>query len=106
MGRPRKVNPEREEHRIRAEADLEYFINLIHPRRLLGNIQRQVITWWTRDGAGTHQLLLLPRDHMKSALAGYRTAWAITKDPSLRILYISSTSNLATKQLKFIKDIL
>jgi hypothetical protein len=106
MGRPRKVNAEREEHRLRAEADLEYFINLVHPRRLLGNIQRRVITWWTRDDARTHQLLLLPRDHMKSAMIGYRVAWAITKDPTLRILYISSTSNLATKQLKFIKDIL
>lgn len=43
---------------------------------------------------------------MKSALIAYRVAWELTKDPTLRILYISSTSNLATKQLKFIKDIL
>lgn len=43
---------------------------------------------------------------MKSALAAYLAAWLLTKDPTLRILYISSTSNLATKQLKFIKDIL
>jgi len=43
---------------------------------------------------------------MKSALVAYRCAWEIVRDPTLRILYISSTSNLATKQLKFIKDIL
>ena len=43
---------------------------------------------------------------MKSALIAYRVAWELTKDPTLRILYISSTSNLATKQLKFIKDII
>lgn len=43
---------------------------------------------------------------MKSALIAYRAAWELTKDPTLRILYISSTSNLAVKQLKFIKDIL
>ncbi len=42
---------------------------------------------------------------MKSALVAYRVAWELTKDPTLRVLYISSTSNLATKQLKFIKDI-
>lgn len=42
---------------------------------------------------------------MKSALIAYRVAWELTKDPTLRVLYISSTSNLATKQLKFIKDI-
>ncbi len=43
---------------------------------------------------------------MKSALVAYRVAWELTKNPSLRILYISSTRNLAIKQLKFIKDIL
>jgi len=43
---------------------------------------------------------------MKSALIAFRVAQAITKDPTLKVLYISSTSNLATKQLKFIKDIL
>ncbi len=43
---------------------------------------------------------------MKSALIAYRVVWELTKDPTLRILFISSTSNLAIKQLKFIKDIL
>src|ERR1700719_3351803 len=95
-----------DEVKLVAESDLEYFINLVHPRRLLGNIHRQVIRWWTRPEAKKYQLLLLPRDHMKSALIAYRVAWELTKDPTLRILYISSTSNLATKQLKFIKDII
>jgi phage terminase large subunit-like protein len=43
---------------------------------------------------------------MKSALVAYRVAWEITRNPAVRVLYISSTSTLATKQLKFIKDIL
>ncbi len=89
-----------------AELSLESFINLVHPKRYLGDIHRQVISWWTSSAAKSHQLLLLPRDHMKSALIAYRCAWELVKDPTLRILYISSTSNLATKQLKFIKDIL
>ena len=101
-----ELTPEREEHRLAAEADLIKFINLVHPKRLLGNIHREVISWWTRQESSTHQLLLLPRDHMKSALAAYRVAWELTRDPTLRVLYISSTSNLATKQLKFIKDII
>lgn len=101
----RSLSPEREEKRLRAENDLEYFITLVHPKRVLGNIHREVIGWWTRQDACNHQLLLLPRDHMKSALVAYRVAWCLTKDPTLRVLYISSTSNLATKQLKFIKDI-
>lgn len=107
-GRPRKgeISPERQEKRDRAEKDLAYFIELVHPKRMLGNIHRDVISWWTASNAKNHQMLLLPRDHMKSALIAYRAAWEVIKDPSIRILYISSTSNLATKQLKFIKDIL
>lgn len=95
----------RVERRKLAESSLESFINLVHPKRVLGNIHREVINWWTSSNASSHQLLLLPRDHMKSALIAYRVAWELTKDPTLRVLYISSTSNLATKQLKFIKDI-
>lgn len=90
----------------RAENDLLFFIKLIHPMRVLGAIHEDVIRWWTRPGAKSHQLVLLPRDHQKSALIDYRAVWEITRNPCTRILYISSTSNLATKQLKFAKDIL
>jgi hypothetical protein len=89
-----------------AEADLTTFIKLIHKGRVLGAIHEEVISWWTREDAKSHQLLLLPRDHMKSALIAYRVAWMLTKNPHYRILYISSTSNLAEKQLGFIKQIL
>lgn len=89
-----------------AEADLETFIKLVHPNRVLGSIHTEVCSWWTRQDAKTHQILLLPRDHQKSALVAYRVAHAITKNPAVRVLYISATSNLAEKQLKFIQDIL
>lgn len=93
---------------IKAQAlsDLESFITLVHPTRLLGQCHKELILWWTREEAKSHQLVLLPRDHQKSALIAYRVVWEITKNPAIRVLYISSTSNLATKQLKFIKDIL
>jgi len=39
-------------------------------------------------------------------MVAYRVAWEITRNPAIRILYISSTANLAIKQIKFIKDIL
>src|SRR5882762_2949681 len=100
------LSSERQSRKDLAESSLESFINLVHPRRVLGNIHREVIRWWTRQDAKSHQLLLLPRDHMKSALIAYRVVWELTRNPTLRILFISSTSNLATKQLKFIKDIL
>jgi len=96
----------KEQIREQAERSLLSFINLIHPQRVLGHVHEDVINWWERSEAKSHQLLLLPRDHQKSALVAYRVAQAIAKDPTIRVLYISSTANLATKQLKFIKDIL
>lgn len=89
-----------------AEADLEVFIKLVTPNRVLGGVHRDLIQWWTREDRKAHQLCLLPRDHQKSAMIAYRVAWRIIKQPDIRILYISATSNLAEKQLKMIKDIL
>jgi phage terminase large subunit-like protein len=103
-----EITAERLARRKLAESSLEEFIALVQPNRLLGNIHREVIQWWRalEQRNQKYQLVLLPRDHMKSALIGYRAVWELTKDPTLRILYISSTSNLAVKQLKFMKDIL
>lgn len=92
--------------RERALTDLESFIKLVHPGRVMGHVHSDLCTWWTRQDSKSHQLVLLPRDHQKSAMVAYRVAWEITKNPAIRVLYISSTANLATKQLKFIKDII
>lgn len=107
MRKPKKLPDQHEERRLIAESNLEEFIKLVtNNKRLLGNIHRDVIAWWTSSSVSSHTLLLMPRDHMKSALVAFWAAWMLTKDPTLRILYISANSNLATKQLKFIKDIL
>ncbi len=105
---PEKVSPKTKKEQIRelAESDLETFIRLVHPRRVLGSVHSELLRWWTRQDAKSHQLVLFPRDHQKSTLIGYRAAWELTRNPALRILYMSSTANLAVKQLKFIKDIL
>ena len=95
-----------DEIRRLAEDDLVAFINLIAPQRLLGSCHKTICKWWQREGGKRHQMLLMPRDHMKSALVAYRVAWRIAKDPCVRVIYLSSTSLLAEKQLKFIKDIL
>lgn len=89
-----------------AEADLEVFIKLIAPEQVLGSCHSELIEWWEREDAKTHQLTLFPRDHQKSRMVAYRVAWELTKNPTLRILYISATANLAEKQLGFIKGLL
>lgn len=88
-----------------AEQDLVTFIRLVAPQRVLGSVHEELCRWWNREDSKSHQLTLLPRDHGKSAMVAYRVAWMLTKDPTLRVLYISATSNLAQKQLSFIKSI-
>lgn len=92
--------------RTAAESDLETFIRLIMPQQVIGSIHAEICRWWTRSDASSHQLTLLPRDHGKSRYVAFWVAWQITRDPTIRVLYISATSNLAEKQLKFIGDIL
>ena len=95
-----------EQIKLAAEADLVSFIKLVAPEQVLGQCHEDVCDWWTRPDAKSHQLLLFPRDHGKSRLVAYRVAWELTKNPTLRVLYISATANLAEKQLSFIKSIL
>ncbi len=89
-----------------AEDDLLTFIRLIAPHRMLGKSHEDILKWWYRPDAKDHQMVLFPRDHQKSTMVAYRVAWEITRNPAVTVLYISATSGLAEKQLKFIKDIL
>src|SRR5687768_13817165 len=73
---------------------------------MLGSIHEELVRWWTRPGGLDNQLVLLPRDHQKSAMVAYRVAWHLTTHPEAAILYVSATADLAEKQLKMIKDIL
>lgn len=92
--------------RLAAEADLVTFIRLVAPYRVLGKIHEELCEWWQREDAKVNQLCLLPRDHGKSAMVGFRCAQRIARQPDIRIIYVSSTAALAEKQLKFIKDII
>ena len=92
--------------RVAAEADLLTFIKLVAPHLLLGALHEELISWWGRTEKKDNQLVLLPRGHMKSKLAAYRTAWYVTKHPETTVLYVSATADLAEKQLYAIKQII
>lgn len=89
-----------------AEEDLLTFIRLVAPHRVLGSVHEELCAWWQRQDAKDNQLVLLPRDHQKSAMIAYRVAHHITKYPEATVLYVSATANLAEKQLKAVKDVL
>ena len=89
-----------------AEADLLTFIKLVAPHLLLGALHEELISWWGRTDRKDNQLVLLPRGHMKSKLAAYRTAWYVTNHPETTVLYVSATADLAEKQLYAIKQII
>lgn len=89
-----------------AENDFETFVKLVLPLRVLGHCHGEVMRWLQDEETKKHKLLLFPRDHQKSFIAGAYAAWRITKYPAIRILYISATSTLAAKQLHLIKSII
>lgn len=98
--------PKYREIRLAAEADLRTFIALVAPKRLLGDIHRELLSWWYRPEAKSHQLVLLPRGHQKSTFIAYRVAWEITRNPAVTVMYLSATAGLAEQQLGLIKSIL
>lgn len=89
-----------------AEQDFVAFVKLIAPYLFIGEIHRELMEWWERQGHKSHQLVLLPRGHLKSTLIALRVVWRLTREPWLTFLYLSSSSNLAEKQLGLIKTIL
>ena len=92
--------------RVLAENDFVAFVRLVAPHLLIGLIHQELMQWLTRQDAKPNRLVLLPRGHMKSKLAAYYTAWKITRNPAITVLYISATSPLAEKQLYQVKLIL
>lgn len=106
---PTKI-PEREitenDIRVAAEGSFEKFIRLVVPRNVFGHVHIELCQWLSRKDGKDHQLVLMPRDHGKSRYVALYGLWEITRNPAIRILYISSTANLAEKQLGFIKDIM
>jgi phage terminase large subunit-like protein len=101
-----KLPPKYREIREAAESDLLTFIQLIAPKRLIGDIHKELLSWWYRPDAKSHQLVLLPRGHQKSTFIAYRVAWEITRNPAVTVMYLSATAGLAEQQLGLIKSIL
>lgn len=88
------------------ENDLWEFAKYINPRYCYGEIHEEVFRWLSDQNAEDHQLLLMPRAHLKSHVIATACAWFITKNPAISIVYLSAGEDLAKAQIGAIKNMM
>ena len=88
------------------EGNLYEFAKYINPNYMYGDVHEEVFRWLSAKDASDHQLLLLPRGHLKSHCIAVWCVWIITKEPWSTIVYLSAGEDLATGQVYSIKNML
>jgi phage terminase large subunit-like protein len=88
------------------ESDLYLFAKWINPHYAYGDIHEEVFHWLQGEGPHGHQLLLMPRGHLKSHCIAVWCVWQITKNPATSIVYLSAGEDLATLQIGSIKHMI
>lgn len=83
------------------------YIKTVAPYAVMGQVHKDFCDFLQNNPEGASYLLgLLPRGHRKSFIIGMYCCWRIMKNPAITILYYSSTTDLAEKQLRSIKQTL
>ena len=82
------------------------FIQLVAPYNVMGQCHEDLCKFMTDKTLKNYRLVLYPRAHRKSFYAAMYVCWRIVKDPSVSIIYLSATSDLAESQLRVIKSVL
>lgn len=88
------------------ELDLWAFAQYINPHYCYGEIHEEVFRWLSDPECSDHQLLLMPRAHLKSHCIAVWCVWQITRDPTSTIVYLSAGEDLATVQVSAIKHMI
>lgn len=88
------------------EADFTKFVKLVAPYNVMGVCHEDLCKFITNPDLKPYKLVLYPRGHRKSFYAAMYVCWRIVKDPSIAIVYLSATSDLAESQLRLIKGTL
>lgn len=86
-----------------AEENFIAFVKLVAPYNVMGTCHEDLCKFITNEDLKPYKLVLYPRGHRKSFYAGMYACWRIVKDPSIAIVYLSATSDLAEAQLRLIK---
>lgn len=93
--------------RILCEDSFYDYIKTVAPYAVMGMVHKEFCDFLQNNPDKASYLLgLLPRGHRKSFIIGMYCCWRIMKNPAITILYYSSTTDLAEKQLRSIKQTL
>jgi len=88
------------------EQDLWEFAKYINPHYCYGEIHEEVFRWLSDPECSDHELLLMPRAHLKSHCIAVWCSWQITRDPTSTLVYLSAGEDLALVQISAIKDMM
>lgn len=95
-----------QEIRQLAERDFISFVKLVAPYNVMGVCHEELCKFLTNTELKPYKLVLYPRGHRKSFYAAMYVCWKVITDPSISIVYLSATSDLAESQLRTIKGTL
>lgn len=95
-----------DEIRKLAESDFVSFVKVVAPYNVMGVCHEDLCKFLTNPSLKPYRLVLYPRGHRKSFYAAMYACWRIVCDPSISIVYLSATSDLAESQLRTIKGTL
>ncbi|AUR83373.1 terminase large subunit [Vibrio phage 1.139.A._10N.261.48.C6] len=88
-------------------ARLYTYARTVEPHREYGDCHKELFDWMQfQEADGIENILaLLPRDHQKSHIAAVWVSWKLTINPAETVIYLSATTELASRQLDDIKQI-
>ena len=95
-----------DEIRKLAESDFVSFVKIVAPYNVMGSCHEDLCKFLTNPDLKPYRLVLYPRGHRKSFYAAMYACWRVVCDPSISIVYLSATSDLAESQLRTIKSTL
>lgn len=95
-----------DEIRKLAESDFVSFVKVVAPYNVMGSCHEDLCKFLTNPDLKPYRLVLYPRGHRKSFYAAMYACWRVVCDPSISIVYLSATSDLAESQLRTIKGTL
>lgn len=95
-----------DEIRKLAESDFVSFVKVVAPYNVMGSCHEELCKFLTNPDLKPYRLVLYPRGHRKSFYAAMYACWRVVCDPSISIVYLSATSDLAESQLRTIKGTL